>query len=1041
MGMGCRLGGGHIDRDDVDGLQNRGRYSILYTIGCSPNAFGLDSVSEHFLTAPDGGCVAYIGNTVTGWTSYFPYFSILNDSIFSGVRYAMGDHVRQLRESIGTGSAANINLLGDPLLTVWTDGPGRMRISAPKSLTVGVFDTVLWVREARTGKPIEGARVCMSKPNEVYLYGRTDARGLVRFRGRIDSPGAVKVAAAKANFLTGRSRIRVHPSVSPYLALDSSAPLVAPLCAAPENAVFQRAAATAIPAKGLAAKGTAAKAIPAKATTAPSAAAAATKGSATKAAAGRAPFRRRLFAVRTIVAGSTRRARLVIRNSGRERAHGVIVKVTADHPLVRVRPGFLRIKRIDGLSAAYSPYLAIRVHRACPNGTVVRFRVRMTSREGAWSDDFALTVRNALVRIESLRITDGDGDGIVEPGEEARVRVLLKNAGRTGCRGVEALLGTRDRTVTLVERMIRYDALPPGTSSFGGGDFVVRFGKKAPGEIEFTIHLRHKGKHLQSCTLTLIPPAPDPVHGGSVHAVEVWDDSVALAWEAYAGPSAIVGYNIYRVDPKTGVVTKLNNAPVDFCYFRDEGLRGFHRYLYRVCVVDAEGREWAYQVFEVWTTLPYLAGWPIDLRAATPGAPCLADVNGDGHDEIFAASGNLLYGFTYDCEEIVDLDQNPTTITGFARLPDGSDNWSSPVICDLDGDGDLEVIQACCNVQNGAARGVYAYHHDGTLVAGWPVHVEGLLRGTPAVADIIPERPGLEVFVGDEWTAKAYLFHADGTLAPGWPVCNGDIVGGSKQCFLFSSPVACDIDRDGALEILISSGVFWGDITGRIYAFERDGSQAAGFPYTLATGQSAPTSPAVFDIDGDGFLEIITMAVHNGAGSRDSVRVLEHDGTLKWEVDISACSSATVGPAVVKTADGVMIFVPGKGCLYGFRPDGTALAGYPVSITGECGATPAVANVDGDDAFELVVPSSGKLVYAFDLDGSPVLGWPIRLGAPVSGSAKASDLDGDGKTEIVVCGGDCRIHIWKTPGLYRPLPAAWWGSFHRNNGNTGFYGN
>ena len=74
--------------------------------------------------------------------------------------------------------------------------------------------------------------------------------------------------------------------------------------------------------------------------------------------------------------------------------------------------------------------------------------------------------------------------------------------------------------------------------------------------------------------------------------------------------------------------------------------------------------------------------------------------------------------------------------------------------------------------------------------------------------------------------------------------------------------------------------------------------------------------------------------------------------------------------------------------------------------------SPAVANMDGDPALEIVVPvnrsaDNSGAVYAFNIDGSPCSGWPFFTGtinspSEVSLPPAVADLDGDGDDEIIV---------------------------------------
>jgi hypothetical protein len=56
---------------------------------------------------------------------------------------------------------------------------------------------------------------------------------------------------------------------------------------------------------------------------------------------------------------------------------------------------------------------------------------------------------------------------------------------------------------------------------------------------------------------------------------------------------------------------------------------------------------------------------------------------------------------------------------------------------------------------------------DRLLMAGWPKETDKHFYSSPAVADIDPAYPGLEVVAAG--SNLLYAVHADGTDAPGWP--------------------------------------------------------------------------------------------------------------------------------------------------------------------------------------------------------------------------------------------------------------------------------
>jgi hypothetical protein len=299
-----------------------------------------------------------------------------------------------------------------------------------------------------------------------------------------------------------------------------------------------------------------------------------------------------------------------------------------------------------------------------------------------------------------------------------------------------------------------------------------------------------------------------------------------------------------------------------------------------------------------------------------------------------------------------------------------------PALGDIDGDGDIEIVVGSNDDQ------VYAWHHDGTLVIGWPKatddnpYYQGLLS-SPALGDIDGDGD-IEIVVGSN-DDKVYAWHHDGTFVSGWP----------KATFgnVYSSPALGDIDGDGDIEIVVGSN------DGKVYAWHHDGTLVIGWP--KATGGST-SSPALGDIDGDGDIEIVV-------GSNDDK-------------------------------------------VYAWHHDGTLVSGWPKAIGCSVFSSPALGDIDGDGNIEIVVGSTDDKVYALHHDGTLVIDWPKAIGGAVFSSPALGDIDGDGDIEIVVgsrdgkvYAWDGKVYAWDCPGTYDPGNIEW-GTFHHDVRRTGLYG-
>ncbi|MCD4696109.1 MAG: FG-GAP-like repeat-containing protein, partial [Bacteroidales bacterium] len=126
----------------------------------------------------------------------------------------------------------------------------------------------------------------------------------------------------------------------------------------------------------------------------------------------------------------------------------------------------------------------------------------------------------------------------------------------------------------------------------------------------------------------------------------------------------------------------------------------------------------------------------------------------------------------------------------------GAAQWAQPVLADLDDDGDLEIIHAYYDQWSSPSQNHMAvYHHDGTYFNNWPQDYPGPHTYiTPVVADIDNDGD-LEIFGGGH-TFDVMAKHHTGVTVAGWPAQ----IGSAWEC----SPIVFDVDDDGNRNIIVA---------------------------------------------------------------------------------------------------------------------------------------------------------------------------------------------------------------------------------------------
>lgn len=401
------------------------------------------------------------------------------------------------------------------------------------------------------------------------------------------------------------------------------------------------------------------------------------------------------------------------------------------------------------------------------------------------------------------------------------------------------------------------------------------------------------------------------------------------------------------------------------------------------------------------------------LASAVESSPAVGDLDGDGRTDIVVGAGAIDPRNRRDYGGVVAFDDQGRVKWRFRTRdtlnvytggpPDGLSDGvtTTPAIGDVDGDGINDVVFGSLDHYVYALRGT-----DGTLLPGFPFDNMDTIFSSPALVDIDGD-PALEILIGGDATINPPA----GWFARGTFRALDAVTGGVRQAWMrtfqdivVASPAVGDINGDGRLEAVFSTGGFYDDVpdSKRIWAIDVvTGNTVPGWPQS-ADGLLNTTIAIGDVVPGDGRPEIVL-------GDRDGALYAFHgDGRRAWKTFPGASGRGNngngfVGGATISDLDGdgdqdvAMPYGLGGALLVDGRTG--QLQRMVGGVLNATVAAPAVIDFGGAAGRQLVLSGwqpgvrdfgAGALIAVQLPATSAAPAWPLfhrdprRLGAPVS---------------------------------------------------------
>ncbi len=435
--------------------------------------------------------------------------------------------------------------------------------------------------------------------------------------------------------------------------------------------------------------------------------------------------------------------------------------------------------------------------------------------------------------------------------------------------------------------------------------------------------------------------------------------------------------------------------------------------------------------------IPYHKGWPVTLWGSYNTwigiiSPVIADLDGDNDKELIVTiQGNP--------SRLVILNSRGGIIAN-TLFPYFADPRRLVSVADINNDGLKEIVIGEIGRYQPAA--ILVFNNKGTLIMEWPTFfVSDALYGAAVVEDINQDG-NVEIIFGGwcfsecpplEMGSKLVVLDNQGNSLPGFPVMLEN-----RQLSEVNTPAVGNLDDDANLEVVLISHENKSPAPrSTIWAFKSDGSTL----WAQQVDAVLYNDPVIGDVDNDGYNEVVFS-------SSQRIFILDRRGEFLLDRELIADFDTTNSPIALADldTDGDLELVLGMDFfMYAMHHDGSVI--FRINTPWLVYNPPIVGDINGDGSLDIMMNVSdgnrGDTMYAWDAQGKVIIGFPITIPDIAYSSPSIDDIDGDGDLELITSS------TWLAPSIHKGIIHVWdiespvyegstpWPMFHHDVFHTG----